>query len=418
VSEPAKQEAKVDYEEDDFEEFENLHKGVANMDTTSKPSLNRQVTTSMFDLQEAKKWDDDDIDDDFTAVLSKEIDFKNSNETAPVGLATNKTLKKSRARQEAELDERERACGQKEFAIAQRKKALDGLTQALRNPDKKAVKKYKMLEDSSKAVDKMFFDIQDEEGAGGGADDEKYAAAAGAEFSAWMDQHTKPHRATLYDLKERELKITEREVAIKLQEQDLEASRTKMRRTRRSSIARMMAPNVSASEQKEKEEDETEKVLAVRQRARRRASITMIYNKSKESGASMEEAKKLVVEAALNVAQAEEAEEAEILGVEADEQDVATTPSRKRKGSTNLPYVPKNDAIDKAFAKAINEAGIDVYIKRIPMKGKKKRGKNMYQLGNGKKIIVRVVHKVVVASLKDGPAHWSPAIKLLQDEAA
>jgi len=423
MSDSAKLETKVlDWEEDDFEEFEDLRKGVAPMTDDSKKAA---APKSMNDTDENKKWDDDDIDELFPSLLSKEISFKHTNEVAPVGLTTSRTLKKSRARQESELAEREKLLAQKEFAIAQRKKALDGLTDALRNPDAKAVKKYKMLEDSSKAVDKMFKDIQDEEGAGTGADDEKYAGAAVAEFSAWMDLHKASKSVALYDLREREMKIKEREAAIKLQETQLEVSRTKMRRSRRSSIARMMAPNVSVKEVEEKEETESAKVLAVRQRARRRASIQATYDKAKGSNATMEEAKQLLVEAALKVAKAEETEESEMLGADHDDHDEAMTPasppkaSRARKGSTNLPYTPRqNDKVDAALAAEVNDAGVDVYLKRLAMKGKKKRNKNMYQLGNGKKIIVRVVHKVVVASLKDGPAHWVPVLQLLKDEAA
>lgn len=402
----------LNLEEDDFEEFEDRNKVFQKKeeDVKEAPQLGIKI------IEEEKKWDDDDIDELFPALLKQEISFQGASYVQPVGYTANLPIKKSRARQEAELLEREKKVSQQEFVVAQRKKALEGLTHALRDPSAKAVKSFeKKLEDSQKAVDLLFKEIHEHEDMHQG-EEEHYQSAAAAEYAAWMTEHKATASAAAYNLREREILLAERERALKVQESLLTETRSKMKRSRRSSVTKMMAANTTLEDVMKKEEEESKKVLRVRQKARRRASIQATYDKVKGEGASVEQAQKLLVQAALSVARAEETEEHELLGDDEKHEDEAAPSSAKSK---NLPYLAhKGDKIDAAVADELNKNQFDVSLKLIPHhKGKKGRNRNIYQLGNGTKIFVRVVHKVVVATRKHGQTHWAPLLTLLKELA-
>jgi len=164
-------------------------------------------------------------------------------------------------------------------------------------------------------------------------------------------------------------------------------------------------------EQKNKEKEVAEQQLTEMQNIRRRASIIGLQKKlgSDDAGKlSNVDKTKLVVSEAIKLAQQEEVEEANIGLDELFTEDLP----EEEKNWKYLPYNPiPNDEVDEALAEQLNIWEIDVNIKRLKGKNKKKQAKKgkknkiIYKLGK-KKYIVRFIHGVLLCKQlgKDAPA--------------
>jgi len=153
--------------------------------------------------------------------------------------------------------------------------------------------------------------------------------------------------------------------------------------------------------QKQKDKETAGQQLIEMQNIRRRASIIGLQKKLvSESGRKLSnvDKTKLVVSEAIKLAAQEEAEEkdmglAELFTAELPEEE---------KNWKYLPYNPiPNDEVDEALAEQLNIWEIDVNIKRLKGKNKKKQAKKgkknkiLYKFGK-KKYVVRFIHGVLL----------------------
>merc|ERR1712165_271237 len=147
-----------------------------------------------------------------------------------------------------------------------------------------------------------------------------------------------------------------------------------------------------SEDQKKKEKEVASQQLTEMQNIRRRASIIGLQKKlESESGRRLSnvDKTKLVVSEAIKLAQQEDEEEAN-MGLESLFSEELP---EEEKSWKYLPYNPiPNDEVDEALAEQLNIWEIDVNIKRL--KGKKKK-KIIYKLGK-KKYIVRFIHGVLL----------------------
>lgn len=154
-------------------------------------------------------------------------------------------------------------------------------------------------------------------------------------------------------------------------------------------------------EQKKRELDRAEHQLAEMQNIRRRASIIGLQKKLVAEGGrrlSNVEKTKLVVDEAIKLAAQEEKEEANMGLSELFTEELP----EEEKSWKYLPYNPiPNDEVDEALAEQLNIWEIDVNIKRLKGKNKKKQSKKgrknkiIYKVGK-KKYIVRFIHGVLL----------------------
>merc|ERR1712025_538135 len=161
-------------------------------------------------------------------------------------------------------------------------------------------------------------------------------------------------------------------------------------------------------EQKKRERERAEQQLADMQNIRRRASIISLQKKlGDESGRRLSNVEKtsLVVKEAIKLAAQEEDDEAS-MGL--DELFTEELPEEE-KNWKYLPYNPiPNDEVDEALGEQLNIWEIDVNIKRLKGKNKKKQAKSkkknkiIYRLGK-KKYIVRFIHGVLLCKQLNPP---------------
>jgi len=179
-----------------------------------------------------------------------------------------------------------------------------------------------------------------------------------------------------------------------------------------------------SDEQKKREKDVAEQQLTEMQNIRRRASIIGLQKKlASENGRRLSnvDKTKLVVSEAIKLAQQEEEEETS-MGLEALFTEELP---EEEKNWKYLPYNPiPNDEVDEALAEQLNIWEIDVNIKRLKGKNKKKQAKKgkknkiIYKLGK-KKYIVRFIHGVLLCKQlgKDAKGGFQELIPLLRKVA-
>jgi hypothetical protein len=176
-------------------------------------------------------------------------------------------------------------------------------------------------------------------------------------------------------------------------------------------------------EEKKRERERAEQQLSEMQNIRRRASILGLQKKlAGESGRRLSNVEKtnLVVEEAIKLAAQEDDEEAS-LGLD----DLITEElPEEEKSWKYLPYNPiPNDEVDEALAEQLNIWEIDVNIKRLKGKNKKKQAKKgkknkiIYKVGK-KKYIVRFIHGVLLCKqLNEKNSAFQELIPLLRKVA-
>merc|ERR1712038_1856153 len=154
-----------------------------------------------------------------------------------------------------------------------------------------------------------------------------------------------------------------------------------------------------SEDQKKKEKEVASQQLTEMQNIRRRASIIGLQKKlESESGRRLSnvDKTKLVVSEAIKLAQQEEEEETN-MGLESL---FSAELPEEEKNWKYLPYNPiPNDEVDEALAEQLNIWEIDVNIKRLTRRRKKKnrnaKMKDIYRV-NDKKYIVRFIHGVLL----------------------
>jgi len=161
--------------------------------------------------------------------------------------------------------------------------------------------------------------------------------------------------------------------------------------------------------QKKAESERAAQQLTEMQNIRRRASILGLQKKLVgESGRRLSNVEKteLVVKEAIKLAAQEEAEEAS-MGL--DTLFVEELPAEE-KNWKYLPYVPiPNDEVDEALGEQLNIWEIDVNIKRLKGKNKKrqhkkgKKNKIIYKVGKKKRYVVRFIHGVLLCKQLNPP---------------
>jgi len=154
-------------------------------------------------------------------------------------------------------------------------------------------------------------------------------------------------------------------------------------------------------EEKRKERERTEQQLAEMHDIRRRANIIGLQKKLVgEKGRRLSNVEKtsLVVEEAIKLAAQEESEEKN-MGLAEDFKEELP---EEEKNWKYLPYNPiPNDEVDEALGEQLNIWEIDVNIKRLKGKNKKKQAKKgkknkiVYRVGK-KRYIVRFIHGVLL----------------------
>jgi len=171
-------------------------------------------------------------------------------------------------------------------------------------------------------------------------------------------------------------------------------------------------------DEKRKDRERAEQQLAEMQNIRRRASIVGLQKKLVgDSGRRLSNVEKtsLVVKEAINLAAQEEAEE-ETMGLSTLFTEELP---EEEKNWKYLPYNPiPNDEVDEALGEQLNIWEIDVNIKRLKGKNKKKQAKKgkknkiIYRVGK-KKYIVRFIHGVLLCKPIGKDAEKSKGFKEL-----
>jgi len=178
----------------------------------------------------------------------------------------------------------------------------------------------------------------------------------------------------------------------------------------------------SGSLQEEKEIALKEAELSEMQTIRRRASVIGLKEKiTKEritSGRKTTNAEEtnIIVQEAIKLAKQEEEEEAQ-LGFEDSKEDEELP--EEEKNWKYLPYVAVSGSeVDEALAEQLNIYEIDVDIKRLSKKRKKKgKTKDIYRIKD-KKYIVRYIHGVLLSrELTGGKSTFEELIPLLRKVA-
>jgi hypothetical protein len=160
--------------------------------------------------------------------------------------------------------------------------------------------------------------------------------------------------------------------------------------------------------EKKREKERAEQQLAEMQNIRRRASIIGLQKKLVgDSGRRLSNVEKtaLVVKEAIKLAAQEEDEEASIGLDELFNEELP----EEEKNWKYLPYNPiPNDEVDEALAEQLNIWEIDVNIKRLKGRNKKKQAKSkkknkiIYKVGKSK-YIVRFIHGVLLCKQLNAP---------------
>lgn len=187
-------------------------------------------------------------------------------------------------------------------------------------------------------------------------------------------------------------------------------------------------PGMNEQEKKaleEAQEDQAQQDMLAMQELRRRSHAVGLQKKMKsEEGRRLSQVEKnaYVVDAAVELAKQEEQEDQELgIGKLFDQDE-----EEEQKKWKHLPYIAiAGDEVDEALAEQVNIYEIDVNIKRIVQKGKKKKKNKILYKINKKKYAVRYIHNVLlvkqtVADKKDPKkksTKWVELIPMLRELA-
>lgn len=391
-------------DEDYFEEFD--------LDMPQKEEKMADETEEVDETYgEAEKWDDDDIEEDFSVILKKELKLEDTDDfdidvivRQEIETREAKRLKKKERRQALALKELELLRLDK--TLQQRRKIYTTYTL-----DPAASVESKKLETPKKAASKdvqSYFEALESDLPAGKVDKDEFAE----ELKPIL---LKNQNITLAQLRDN---LMEKEKELKRRQKLLDNEEARFKKNRRDQAAKLLPEDASETDIKAKEEEETVKVMAARQTKRRRASLVFAQEKAAGMGeAKKEDMDKLVLQAAQEVAAAETMEEATLLGAEPERPSTAA--SKKC-----LPYKPASgDEIDAAVGQELTAKKFDCGIKllgkvKATSKSAKRKTANTreYLLESGEVIRIKVVHKVVLANDVQATSQWLPLVEFLQQK--
>lgn len=348
---------------------------------------------------EAEKWDDDDIEEDFSIILKTELKIADKVDDFDIDVITKQEIATREAKR-LKKKNRAEALNSKELELLGQEKVLD-LRKRIYNSytfefvEEKKTEARKKAKVEPTAVDLFYTAL------GMGASDK--------------DEVNKDEFAN--DLKPVVLKskdipksmqrdnLIEKTKDLQRKEKMLVAHKERFLKHRHIQVAKLLPATASEDAVSKREEEETIKAVETRQAARRRASLVLGHGTSTNmSGVTNQDMTKTVQQIATDVAFAETIEESELLPSEDNSTEPtgggrATRSSSSTSGGAGtkcLPYkAAKDDAIDAAVGAELTAAKFDRGFKLTARKAPNTR---YYQLENGEIVRVKVVHKVVLAS--------------------
>mmetsp|Transcript_30634 Transcript_30634/g.42685 ORF Transcript_30634/g.42685 Transcript_30634/m.42685 type:complete len:401 (+) Transcript_30634:30-1232(+) len=390
----------LELEEDYFEEFE---LNLPTQDTDMKGKNEEKEDDEIYG--EAEKWDDDDIEEDFSAVLKKEIKMEQTEDFDIDAIAKQEILNREVKRQKRK--EREEALAKKEQELLDLDKTLDikrtvYASYAL-EPIDPAVKKKKVAETKDEstgndAVESYFNDLP-------GVPD---IGVVKEEFIA--DLKPRIYRKKDISLAQQRDNLQETDKDLKKKEKQVSLENKRFLRNREISVVKLLGDeNASEETKQEKIQEETAKVLATRQNKRRRAAYFVAKDNAR-SAKKVSEMDRAVLIVAKQVAFAEAVEEDELVVA-----SVARPASANPKKS--LPYkAEKGDDIDAAVGKVLTAAKLNCGFKLIKGKGVRNPcNTRSYVFQNGDIVRVKSVFQFVLANDGSG-AQWTALKDLLESK--
>lgn len=381
-------------DEDYFEEFDLDMPQSEKMDTDA--AENDDDEDEIYG--EAEKWDDDDIEEDFSSTLKQELKIEDKADDLDIDAIYKQEIAAREAKRQKKADRTE-ALAKKEIELLIQEKELEQRKKIYANYTLDASLVTASKTGSTKKSGKTELDTFFSNLATGLEAVEVKADEFADDLKPIIRKNKNLPLSVQRD------NLSDKETDLKRKEKYLQNEYVRFLKHRNVQAAKLLPATATAEAVTEREKEETLKVMQTTQTKRRRASLVLMQDKAAHmDDAKKEDLERTVLVHAQEIAAVELLEETVLLGQEGASRTATAVPKKC------LPYKPaKGDDIDAAVGKELTSAKLDCGIKLAATTAANTRE---YILEDGQVIKVKVVHKIVLAN--DGEAwQWSPLIQFL-----
>lgn len=411
---PAATTSHADLEDEDFfEEFD--------LDTCAGEKMEVEDTKEEDDEEifgEAEKWDDDDIEEDFSSILKHELKISETADDFDIDVITRQELA-AREEKRTKRKERQEALAERELEILSKDKELDQRKKVHINYSLEPVEVKKVPErrraKRKETENVVVIDYFNELLSSIPADDRPTLEHSKEKF---LDD-LKPiiPKIILLPFSVQRETLSDKEKELKRKEKFLDAQYERYLKVRRNHVSKLLSAMATEEEVNKKEAEELQKAVKARQTKRRHAALIIALDKAVNmSDVKKEDMDKTVLHIAQALARTEGLEEKIVLKEEKtwEGEDI-------KKNAKCLPYKSvAGDDIDKAVGKELTEAKLNCPISRCKDKSLHSSNTTRYSLFTDKAstIKVKVVNKIVLASSEDSNGEWSLFTEFLQSKTS